>query len=120
MRRQLEDRIDAIREDQRREREEAEREREREVLRYKPSYLRRLLKREPWRRAQLLDELHAAGVVDETGRFVDESSKGANPSSAFTVGIFSSVPRFGVALPRPQARPGFSPGRGVSCTATLE
>ena len=51
-----------------------------EVLRYKPSYLRRLLKREPWRRAQLLDELHAAGVVDETGRFVDESSKGANPS----------------------------------------
>ena len=71
VRRQLEDRIDAIREDQRR---------EREVLRYKPSYLRRLLKREPWRRAQLLDELHAAGVVDETGRFVDESSKGANPS----------------------------------------
>ncbi len=80
VRRQLEDRIDAIREDQRREREEAAREREREVLRYKPSYLRRLLKREPWRRAQLLDELHAAGVVDETGRFVDESSKGANPS----------------------------------------
>ena len=36
-----------------------------DVLRYKPEYLRKMLEREPWRRAQLLAELKAAGVVDE-------------------------------------------------------
>lgn len=35
------------------------------VLRFKPAYLRRLLKREPWRRAMLLEELHAAGLDED-------------------------------------------------------
>ena len=37
-----------------------------DVLRYKPEYLRKMLAREPWRRAQLVTELKAAGIdVDE-------------------------------------------------------
>ena len=39
-----------------------------DVLRYKPEYLRKMLAREPWRRAQLVTELKAAGIdVDEVG-----------------------------------------------------
>ena len=43
-----------------------------DVLRYKPEYLRKMLAREPWRRAQLVTELKAAGIdVDE----VEEKQK---------------------------------------------
>lgn len=39
-----------------------------DVLRYKPEYLRKLLEREPWRKPQLLEELRAAGLLDDLRR----------------------------------------------------
>ena len=42
-----------------------------DVLRYKPEYLRKMLEKEPWRRAQLLTELKAAGILDEVAQEKD-------------------------------------------------
>ena len=49
-----------------------------DVLLYKPEYLKALIEREPWRKAQLLDELVAAGVLNDISQ---EWTSSYEPSS---------------------------------------